>query len=161
VAGVSGRTDLIRLRVSRGWGALEVRRWLLESVAAYDLVFAGLRPGGTFQLYLSDLEMPDPHSLRVFLEAKLESSAVALEIEERLGAVSLVGFGIGSRPADLLHAAVLESCGVDVLDLFTSRESLCFVVPREQVARGVQELHRVLIEEPEWELAASADGADR
>lgn len=68
-------------------------------------------------------------------------------MEEGLGAVSLVGFGLGSRAASLLDALeVLEHAGVPVEESFSSRESFTFVMAGAQVVRGVEVLHGAFVE---------------
>jgi len=140
VAGVAGRKDLLRLVVPATLGP--ARAELLSKIGGYDLVFGAL--GTPCELYLSTLEMIDPgHLSRELRERCGESVAV----EEGLGAVSIVGFGLGSRPAALFDAArCVEAAGGRVQRSFTGRESLTFVLAAEQVDRCVAELHRVYIE---------------
>ena len=74
-----------------------------------------------------------------------------------LGAVSLIGFGLGSRPAALLDALrVLEEENVPVIKSFTGRESLTFVIPRSLVDESVKRLHRVFVENHESALQMKA-----
>jgi precorrin-2 methylase len=64
--------------------------------------------------------------------------------------VSLIGFGLGSRPAALLDALrVLEEADVPVIKSFTGRESLTFVIPRPWVDQSMKRLHRVFVENHE------------
>jgi len=144
VAGVSGRTDLLRLTCDRA--ALGEDSWesFVHLIAGYDLVFGRLDSRGRADLLLSDLEIPDPEKLsRDFCR----QFAGAVSIARNLGAVSLIGFGLGSRPAAFLDALrVLEKAGHFVLDSFTSRESLSFLMEATSVREGVEMLHHAFIE---------------
>ncbi len=146
VAGVAGRTDLVRLRsVGPRSESSAPAPWhdVFTLVAGYDLVFGRL-DGKAFDILLSDLEIPDPEALRQDLRAGWGES-IAMEVG--LGAVSLIGFGLGSRPASLLDAfRVLQKAGIAVRDSFTGRESLSFLVDAAQVIEGVKLLHTAFVE---------------
>ena len=107
---------------------------LCERISSYDLVFGRIESAnGSGHLFLSALEIPNPELLRRDLDARF---AGAVSLERGLGAVSLVGFGIGSRPAALFDAVrVLADAGFQVLDSFTGRESLSFVIDDVGLAR--------------------------
>lgn len=143
VAGVAGRKDLLALGLAaRGEGEAERAR-LLAAVARYDLVFGRLQGNGC-ELLLSTLEMPNPRELARELAAAF---GARLTIADDLGAVSLIGFGLGSRPGELLRAAsALSAAGISVRDSFSGRGSFSFVVGREAVEAGVLELHQTFIE---------------
>lgn len=145
VAGVSGRKDLVRLSASPAASAEQLEQ-LVDGVGKYDLVFGritGSRP--PWHLYLATEEIPD---LEAFTSETANRFPGAVEISGLLGAVSLVGFGIGSRPRSLLEtASVLERSGIEVEDCWTGRRSLSFVVPVDQVDRGVLALHRIFVTE--------------
>lgn len=143
VAGVAGRTDLLRLSFSgSGDGAL---RDFFDRVSGYDLVFGRMgAASGSADLLLSTLEIPNPEQLGRDLA---ERFAGAVSVTPGLGAVSLVGFGLGSRPAALLDALrALSDHGFQVLDSFTGRESLSFVIDAAHVQEGVRTLHRAFVE---------------
>jgi aspartate kinase len=150
VAGVSGRKDLLRVRVHVEAPAAR-RAELFAALARYDLVFGGLgAPGEGDELFVSTLEMPDPRHVEAELTARFADVAA---FELGLGAVSLVGFGLGSRPQALFDAAArLRGLGARVRRGFTARESLAFVLPVEDVDACVRALHRDWVEAPEAEL---------
>ncbi|MFL6199523.1 MAG: aspartate kinase [Thermoanaerobaculia bacterium] len=144
VAGVAGRTDLLRLCAVCALPAAAARE-LFQLISGYDLVSGRLNNvGGAVDVLLSALEIPNPEQLGRDLG---ERFAGAVSLEGGLGAVSLIGFGLGSRPAALLDALeVLEESGIEVLDSFTGRESLSFVVDASRVQEGVRALHRAFVE---------------
>lgn len=140
IAGVSGRTDLLRVELPASLSSAESSEVLAE-LAPYDLVSGRVGAGGAI-LYLSTLEMSAPQSFA----ARLATRLGARRVSAGWGAAALVGFGIGSRPAALFDAVErLASAGVPVHDTFTSRESVCLVVEAGRVADAVQVLHRELV----------------
>jgi len=159
VAGVAGRQDLVRIRVgSHGQETTGLEttgpekadpektrlRELVGMVSKYDLV-SGRFPGpeASCELYLATEEIPELAAFSAELRLRIGDS---LEVSELLGAVSLVGFGLGSRPRALLDAAlILERSGIEVSDSWTSRESVSFVVPVDAVDRGALVLHRSFV----------------
>ncbi|MDY7095871.1 MAG: aspartate kinase [Acidobacteriota bacterium] len=163
VSGVSARRDLIRITVPEDLSS-ERRKGLLDSLAAYDLIFVRGSETGALELYVSIEEIPAPEELRRELP---ERWGACVETSELLGAVSLVGFGLGSRPAALAAAlSELRALGSDgrpleVLATFSSRESFSFVLPVAAVAPAMERLHRAFLEELPWvPPAAAGDGAD-
>ena len=140
VAGVTGRKDLIRITLN---GAK--RDEIFAAVAKYDLIFGGLNSTGEAgDLFISNLEIPDPEAFTAEFAPRFDG---AVQLTGELGAVSLIGFGLGSRPAALLEALrVLEEEDVPVIKSFTGRESLTFVIPRRLVDQSVKRLHRVFVE---------------
>jgi aspartate kinase len=145
VAGVAGRTDLLRLSYEGSALPPQGSRELFRLIAGYDLVCGRLDSvGGPAGLLLSSLEIPNPEQLARDLDERFDG---AVALEGGLGAVSLVGFGLGSRPAALFDALqVFEENGIDVLDSFTGRESLSFLVDASRVQEGVRALHRAFVE---------------
>jgi aspartate kinase len=142
VAGVAGRRDLLRVTL-----AGDVAEGLWSFLAPYDLVFGRANDDGRHELYLSMEEIPTLQSFR----ARLDDFGPATACAGPLGAVSLVGFGLGSRPASLGAAmAELGRGGVAVLASFTSRESLTFVVAPEAVDEAVARLHGAFVEQPSF-----------
>jgi len=118
---------------------------LFATIEGYDLIFGSLNPSSTrSELYLSTEEMPDIGAFRAEIT---RSFGDAIGISPRLGAVSLIGFGIGSRPAALFEALkVVRQKDIDVIETFTEREALTFVVPVKRVTDGVRVLHAAFIE---------------
>ncbi|HYO12805.1 MAG TPA: aspartate kinase [Thermoanaerobaculia bacterium] len=159
VAGVSGRTDLLRL--SFAGSALPSGFWnqLFELISGYDLVFGRLNSvGGPVDLLLSTLEIPNPEQLRKDLDERFGG---LVSVDGDLGAVSLIGFGLGSRPGALFDALrALEETGIEILDAFTGRESLSFLIAASQVDEGVLKLHRTFVEtsSPVVSLRSREDG---
>lgn len=140
VAGVSGRTDLLRIDFADGLSP-ELRSSVFREVARYDLVCGRLGEGAG-RIYLSTLEMPDADRVAARLAAQLGTG----QVRGLLGAASLVGFGIGSRPHSLLDAVDrLEAESIRVLDTFTGRESVTMVVEARRVEEAVETLHRQLV----------------
>lgn len=153
VAGVVGRRDLMGVTFySSSDGDHGAFHALLATLAPYDLVSASLQ-GSSGRVYLSTLEIPDAEQLRSALESGWPDRVV---VRCGLGAVSMVGFGLGSRPGSLLAAKeVLEGQGMSVLDTFTGRESVSLVVDAGRVEEGVAGLHRHYVEHPSAERGAA------
>ncbi|HKV09742.1 MAG TPA: aspartate kinase [Thermoanaerobaculia bacterium] len=143
VAGVAGRTDLLRLSFAASAEASLAE--FFDRISGYDLVFGRMSHAtGAADLFLSTLEIPNPRQLGRDLGERLGG---ALSVTAGLGAVSLVGFGLGSRPAALFDALrVLAEAGFEVLDSFTGRESLSFVLDASRTDDGVRALHRAFVE---------------
>jgi aspartate kinase len=139
VAGVTGRKDLIRITLNGSQ-----RDEIFAAVAKYDLIFGGLNgTGEASDLFISNLEIPDPDAFIAEFAPQFDG---AVQLTGELGAVSLIGFGLGSRPAALFDALrVLEEEDVPVIKSFTGRESLTFVIPRLLVDQSVKRLHRVFV----------------
>ena len=153
VSGVAGRKDLVRLR--GGDGSSERVAELIAEVGRYDLFFGRLPSlRGPWALYLDTQEIPD---LETFARDLVLRFGPGLEVTAGLGAVSLVGFGIGSRPRALLDAArVLGRAGLAPEDSWTGQESLTFALAEGDVDRGLEALHRAFVAE-----AAAAAGPHR
>ncbi len=145
VAGVAGRTDLLRLSFASAALPAGAQSDFFQQISGYDLVFGRLGgTGGGVELLLSTLEIPNPEQLSRNLT---ERFAGAVRLESGLGAVSLIGFGLGSRPAALFDALrALEAAGLDIVDSFTGRESLSFVMAASGVQEGVRKLHGTFVE---------------
>jgi len=153
--GTAGRKDLVRLSFT----VSEPANWreIATSVAQYDLVFGNVGcQGARCAVFLSSEEIPD---LEFFAETlKKDYAAAQLEVSAALGALSLVGFGLGSRPAALFGAiALLNQAGIEVLESFTDRESLTFVVAAAEVDEGMRLLHSHYLADSE-PAARSRDG---
>jgi aspartate kinase len=144
VAGVTGRKDILRISLRASALNGPQREEIFAAVSKYDLIFGGLSgDGGDSDLFISTLEIADPEAFAAEFELQFDG---AVELTDGLGAVSLVGFGLGSRPAALLDALrVLEEERVPLVRSFTGRESLAFVIPRPLVDESVRRLHRVFI----------------
>jgi len=145
VAGVSGRKDLIRITLQATPPAESARDELFAAVSKYDLVFGSLGgPEESGDLFISNLEIPGPEAFARELEARFHG---AVKVVRDLGAVSLVGFGLGSRPAALLDAlTVLRAGNVPLVKSFTGRESLTFIIPRSEVDENVRRMHSAFVE---------------
>lgn len=145
VAGVAGRTDLLRLSFRSDALPPETQSTFFQEIAGYDLVFGRMGgAGGTTDLLLSAQEIPNPDQLHRDL---IERFGGAVHVESNLGAVSLIGFGLGSRPAALFEALrALADSGLEVRDSFTGRESLSFVLEASRVQEGVRTLHAAFVE---------------
>lgn len=145
VAGVSGRTDLVRISVPSSALSPSSQQQLFELISGYDMVFGRLDSiGGSVNLLLSTLEIPNPGQLR---QEFGERFGGLVSFIDGLGAISLIGFGIGSRPAALFDALrALKDEGIEILDTFTGRESLSFLTAAAQVSAGVLKLHRTFVE---------------
>ncbi len=138
ISGVAGRKDLVRLEGRAGAPALPAE--LIREVAPYDLVFGRSSSlHSPWALYLNIEEIPHLDTFTADLEGRFGS---CLEITAGLGAVSLVGFGIGSRPRALWDALrVMEDAALVTLDSWTGQESLTFVVTEADVSLGIEKLH--------------------
>lgn len=150
VTGVTGRKDLIRITLTGSR-----RDEIFAAVAKYDLIFGGLNDAdGASDLFISNLEIPDPDAFTAEFAPRFGD---VVQLTGELGAASLIGFGLGSRPAALLDALrVLEEENVPVIKSFTGRESLTFVIPRPLVDQSVKRLHRVFVEDHELALQMKA-----
>lgn len=145
VAGVAGRKDLVRIRFHGPALNRPQRDEIFAVLSKYDLIFGGLNGSDeTSELFISNLEIPDPDAFAAEFAPRFNG---AVKLRGELGAVSLIGFGLGSRPAALLEALrVLEEENVPLIKSFTGRESLTFVIPRPLVDTSVKRLHRAFVE---------------
>lgn len=137
--GVSGRKDLIRIKLNPAVLSQPQRKELFAVIAKYDLVF-----GEAGDLFISNLEIPDPEAFAAELE---EQFGAAIGVMADLGAVSIVGFGLGTRAEHLLYALeVLETNQVPLIKSFSGRESFTFIIPRLRVDESVRQLHNVAVD---------------
>ena len=145
VAGVSGRKDLVRITVAGTKPDEPQGREIFAAVSKYDLIFGSAGcDGEPMELFISTNEIPDPEAFTRELEFRFNGAA---KTTKDLGAVSLVGFGLGSRPAALSEAlAALSRIGAPVIKSFTGRESLSFVIPRAEVDSCVKRMHHLFVE---------------
>lgn len=144
VAGVTGRSDLVRLTGHHS--ALEPGEWdaFFDRIAGFDLVFGAAGDGAGVDLLLSTQEIPNLEEFYVELGSRFHG---AVTVDTGLGAVSLIGFGIGSRPKALKDALrVLRDAGFEVIQSFSGRESLSFLVDKARVPEGIRVLHRAFVE---------------
>jgi aspartate kinase len=160
VAGVTGRTDLQRFSFARSAMSAVDRRNFFQQISGYDLVFGRLEhASGTLHLLLSTLEIPNPDQLFRDLDQRFSGR---VSVAGDLGAVSLVGFGLGSRPAAFFDAlGVLEDAGFEVLESFSGRESLTFVIEASRVQEGIRVLHRSFVEGKPCPASLSAQFLER
>lgn len=159
-SGVSGRRDLIRISLNRAALTRPQRKALFDIIAKYDLIFSGAGGDGEpSDLFISNLEIPDTEAFAGELEAQFGG---AIGVLSDLGAVSIVGFGLGSRAANLLDAIeALESIQVPLIKSFSGRESFTFVIPRSRVDESVKRVHHMLVgrERPPVKHLAAPHGA--
>ena len=115
------------------------------AISDYDMVFESIGPPGeASDLFISNQEMPDEDAFARQLQREFEGE---VRIDAGLGAVSLVGFGLGSRPAALLSALkVLEDGGATLIKSFSARDSFTFIIPRAEVSNSLRLLHRTFVE---------------
>lgn len=145
IAGVSGREDLVRI-ILKEWSPRHGGRdGVYGAISDYDMVFESIGPPGeASDLFISNQEMPDEDAFARQLQREFEGE---VRIDAGLGAVSLVGFGLGSRPAALLSALkVLEDGGATLIKSFSARDSFTFIIPRAEVSNSLRLLHRTFVE---------------
>jgi aspartokinase len=145
VTGVSGRKDVIHITFSPVEFANCSTEAILNLIARYDLILGAT---GNFSepadILISNLEIPDPAAFAGQLRNQFGDG---ITVVDQLGMVSLVGFGLGSRPAAFLDASrLLRQARVAVTKSFTTRESVCFVVPVCRVNESVVLMHEAFIE---------------
>jgi aspartate kinase len=158
IAGVSGRADVLRITFAEANISRESHEQLFAFIAEYDLIFgAAGNIDQAAEIFISNLEMPEPQA---FVREFRTHFGHCAKITDGLGAVSLVGFGLGSRPASLLTALnVLRQANIPVTRSFSTRESFSFVIPDRLVNEAVQLMHCAFIETTEsanFHVAASA-----
>jgi aspartate kinase len=159
IAGVSGRKDVIRIAFSAAEFANPAGETLFELISKYDLITGAT---GSFtepvDVLISNLEIPDPAA---FVKELREQFGNSISITDELGMVSMVGFGLGSRPAAFFDASrLLRLATIPVTKSFTTRESLCFVVPAAKVDEAVRLMHEAFIERARPEAFFAATGAN-
>ncbi len=144
VAGVSGRKDVIRITFTPEEFS-DSGESIFRLIAKYDLVFGAAGSSSEpADVLISNLEVPDPAALILELQ---ERHGAGITVSGELGVVSLVGFGLGSRPSAFFAALdLLRRESIPVLKSFTTRESLCFVVPAGRVDEAVLLMHEAFIE---------------
>ena len=145
VAGVAGRKDVVRITLSAtdfGNGCAEL---IFDLIRDFDLILGAT--GSTSEpvdILISDREIVNSAAFASDLRKRF-GQRVALT--DRLGLVSIVGFGLGTRPAFFLSASrLLRQANIPVMKSFTTRESLCFVVAANQVDEGVLLMHDAFIQ---------------
>ena len=145
VAGISGRQDVVRITYSPAEFARDCGDAIFDLIAGYGLIFGAT---GSFNepvdILISNLEIPDPAAFTRYLH---EQFGNAITVADQLGMVSLVGAGLGTRPASFLDAfRVLRQAQIPVVKSFSTQASLCFVVPASRVHAGVVLMHEVFVE---------------
>lgn len=145
VAGVAGRKDVICISLTAtdfGNGCGEL---IFDLISDFDLILGAT--GSTSEpadILISDREIANSAAFALDLRKRF---GYRVALTDRLGLVSIVGFGLGTRPAYFLSASkVLRQANISVMKSFTTRESLCFVVPANQVDQGVLLMHETFIE---------------
>jgi len=148
VAGVSGRKDVIRITLNRAEFGNAHGELIFDLIAKFDLILGAAgscsEPSEPVDVLISDLEIPDPAAFTMDLRDRFGHR---IAVTDQLGIVSMVGFGLGSRPAAFLDASrLLHNAHIPVAKSFTTRESLCFVVPASRVDEGVLLMHETFIQ---------------
>ena len=145
VTGVCGRKDVIRITIRPAEFANAGGELLFDLISRFDLILgAAGSPGEPVDVLISDLEIPDPSAFTMNLRDRFGRW---IAITDQLGIVSIVGFGLGSRPSAFLRASrILRQAQIPVAKSFTTRESLCFVVPASRVDEGVLLMHESFIQ---------------
>ena len=145
VAGVAGRKDVIRIGLSstdfgNGYGEL-----IFDLISDFDLILGATGSASeAVDILISNREIPNAAAFALDLRTRF-GHRVALT--DRLGLISIVGFGLGTRPTFFLSASkLLSQANISVMKSFTTRESLCFVVPANQVDEGVRLMHDAFIQ---------------
>lgn len=146
IAGVSGRQDVIRITCNSAELTRTGVDTLFDAIAKYDMILGATgNPNELADILISNLEIPAPAAFARHLRAEFGD---AIAVTDRLGMVSLVGFGLGSRPSSFLAAfRLLQQAHIQVVQSFTTRESLCFIVPAAMVDKAVRLMHKTFIEE--------------
>jgi len=158
VAGVSGRTDVLRITFVQAPFRSNGYERIFDLIAKYDLIFGTTGTSDeAADIFISNLEIPDP---AVFVREFQMQFGTQAKIMDELGAVSLVGFGLGSRPASLLEACtLLHHAEIPVLKSFSSRESFSFVMAGRFVNEAVRLMHRAFIESRRERLSVAVSAA--
>lgn len=144
IAGVSGRSDVLRIKVTAE-SSHDTYEQIFDAVAKYDLIFGAVEnEDGATEIFISTLEMPDPKAFVRSFGARFGQS---VRVTDDLGIVSLVGFGLGSRPASHLAALrCLRQAAFPLISSFSTRESFSFVIPADLVNEAVRLMHCSFIE---------------
>jgi aspartate kinase len=140
VAGVTGQSSLVRLKVSGG-GFVERALQVMEA-AAIPLAHLDLE-GTELRAWFTIDDVPDWAAVRGRLETVL---AGALEIGEE-GAATMVGHGIGSNPSIITRAtqaAIGEGVPLNAISVSPLRVTLW--TGKEHVDTLVRALHKAFIE---------------
>jgi len=159
VAGVSGRKDVIRITLTPAEFANACGEALFDLISRFDLILGAAGCAGEpVDILISDLEIPDPTAFTLDLRDRFGHR---IAITDQLGIVSIVGFGLGSRPAAFLSASrLLRQAQIPITKSFTTRASLCFVVPASRVDEGVLLMHESFIQRSQPASRFSAQASD-
>lgn len=159
VVGISGRTDVIRIIV-KPQELADGGEGCFSLIARYDLILGSADDLGQADILISNLDIPDPE---VFKDGLQNRYGCAIKVFSRLGIVSLVGFGLGSKPSFFFDAFnLLSDNRITVIKSFSARESLSFVVPVSSLDESVSLMHNAFIESIGSQrkvLVAAADNA--
>jgi aspartate kinase len=142
VAGVTGETDLVLLRLLQPERLEEVLEFLDAAGASPKEVIAYPVEGfGALLLSLENLHAFP--AVRADLERRF---AGQVRCSDGVGAVAVVGVGIGADGAHLRRSlAALEQLGVPVQGVHTSSLRLLLLVPADRVREAVRRLHEELL----------------
>jgi aspartate kinase len=140
--GVTGTTGLVRLRLPAG-GAKRARE-LAAALARDGVATLGLfSAGGEVTCLFPNDDLPDWTRVRERLAAAF---GAAVTVEEELGAVSVVGEGLGSDPGALDKALEkAASLGIEIAAVETTPLRITLVCPPARVKDLVRALHQVFL----------------
>lgn len=146
VVGVASESGLVRLTSAAGrTGLVRLLAWLeRQAVAGKQHLFetpAG-QPGH-FSLLVS---LENVHEFPRLKQELLAGAAGAVQIEERIGAVSAIGAGINASLRNLQRALELVE-GLPLLGLATSSFRISLLLPEAHLADATRRLHAGLIEQ--------------
>ncbi|WP_428264489.1 aspartate kinase [Haliangium sp.] len=139
--GVTGQKRLVRVRAE---GERCVERVLAAAVEARVPALHLDTDMASADLWLALADVPDWAAIKQRFQSTLD-----LDVLEGVGAVSVVGDGIGGDPVRLERArAVARTAGVEVVAMTTSPLRVSLFCREEAVDELVQALHHEIIEKP-------------
>lgn len=143
IMGVSGRKDVIRITFTPTDFA-DCGEAIFNLISKYDLILGSVGDLREADVLVSNLEIPDPEAFALALQ---NWYGAGITVSGQLGVVSLVGFGLGSRPTAFFNAfRLLRNAQIPVIRSFNTRESVSFVVPASSVNKAVVLAHETFID---------------
>jgi aspartate kinase len=142
VAGVTGRTDVLRLRYR---GERQHMHRLREALGAVQ-VLAHRGDDVTVDALIPTTDIPCSKRFIAELAAEVSDD---VDVSADVGSVAAVGLGVGEDPDASVYARrALERENVPMATWFMQPEALTYVVPRKQVDAAVRVMHRAFIDRP-------------